>query len=42
VVRAGGLDDPGGGYFDGAPDRKSAAAAQAETSEPRKNAMSAP
>ena len=33
-------DDPGGGYFDSAPDRS--ARRQAETSEPRRNAMSAP
>jgi uncharacterized membrane protein len=40
VVRNGGLDDPGGGYFDNAPDRPGVR--QAETSEPRRNAMSAP
>ena len=40
VVRAGGADDPGGGYFDGAPDFF--AAGQAETSDARRNAMSAP
>jgi uncharacterized membrane protein len=40
VVRIGGLDDPGGGYFDNAPDRQRAG--QAETSDPRRNAMSAP
>jgi uncharacterized membrane protein len=40
VVRMGGQDDPGGGYFDNAPDRK--AVAQADTSDPRRNAMSAP
>jgi len=40
VVRAGGLDDPGGGYFDEAPDQF--VLFQADTSEPRRNAMSAP
>jgi uncharacterized membrane protein len=39
VVRAGGVDDPGGGYYDEAPDFF---ARQAETSEARRNAMSAP
>jgi uncharacterized membrane protein len=40
VVRSGGADDPGGGYFDGAPDHY--AVGQAETSDARRNAMSAP
>jgi uncharacterized membrane protein len=40
VVRAGGVDDPGGGYFDGAPDWF--ARRQAATSDARRNAMSAP
>jgi uncharacterized membrane protein len=40
LVRADGADDPGGGCFDGAPDRF--AVAQAETSAARRNAMSAP
>jgi uncharacterized membrane protein len=40
VVRAGGLDDPGGGYFNDGPDR--GPADQAETSAARRNAMSAP
>ncbi|MFN2517501.1 MAG: glycosyltransferase family 87 protein [Jatrophihabitantaceae bacterium] len=40
VVRTGGVDDPGGGYFDGAPAWD--VIAQAETSDARRNAMSAP
>jgi uncharacterized membrane protein len=40
VVRTGGIDDPGGGCFDGAPDWHRPA--QADTSDPRRNAMSAP
>ncbi|PZS19648.1 MAG: hypothetical protein DLM57_03615 [Pseudonocardiales bacterium] len=40
LVRAGAVDDPGGGYFDDA--RDWFAPAQAATSEARRNAMSAP
>ncbi len=40
VVRIGGVDDPGGGYFDEAPDWHRPR--QAETSDPRRNAISAP
>jgi len=40
VVRTGGVDDPGGGYFDETPERESTS--QAATSASRRNAMSAP